>query len=364
MSLLAIFGSFQASFWYSALVTHPQISYNTLTMPRGERPPIHEMEPSSFLSLEHWIEHDFQRQYEILAKIMAKTGDLELLPDVGEMGILGMDGREYPIPSMEGLVREMTKTPERKERIETKMKQGFTNLDLTPFASPIERLMATTERVIRKHHADGKLFATRKNPSDGNEPLMPLELDTTKPLFVWDKLIHADVNGELQYFVKQFDKTNHGGKTKQQLLDEAIRTGAPFPGWDVSLQESSINIPRQGKGQTIGGRKQLETSQTPTEYLRTLLTDPNYRDESGTTIEQWLTKLKNTLERTHQVIDDYSGSGSLNYLIAQYHPASGYVPRGCWFRGSRQAYVDRDDPEIRDDYDGVRPAVRFSRLGV
>ena len=79
-------------------------------MPRGERPQSMKWNRRHFSPLEHWIEHDFQRQYEILAKIMAKTGDLELLPDVGEMGILGMDGREYPIPSMEGLVREMTKT--------------------------------------------------------------------------------------------------------------------------------------------------------------------------------------------------------------------------------------------------------------
>lgn len=333
-------------------------------MPRGEHPPIHEMEKFPFISLEHWIEHDFPCQYEIEAKIMAGTGDIELLPEAGEMGIIGIDGQEYPIPSMEALVKDMMETPERRERIERKMKQGFTELDLTPLATPIARAMAITERLIRKHHAEGKLFATKKNPADVNEPLVTLELDINQPLFVWDKLIHGDVNGELKYFVNQFDQAKHGGKTKQQLLDEALRTGAPFHGWDVSLQEASINIPRQGKGETVGGRKQLETNQTPAEYLNTLLTNPSYQDESGTTVEQWLKKLRKILEQYHQVIDDFDGNGSLNYSIAQYHAASDYVPGGGWRRGGRQALVVGDVAGFRGDRCGVRPAVRFSRLGV
>ena len=80
------------------------------------------------------------------------------------------------------------------------MKQGFTELDLAPFASPIARLVALAERVIRKHHAEGKLFTMRKNPTDEREPLVPLDLDANQPLFIWDKLIHGDVNGELVYF--------------------------------------------------------------------------------------------------------------------------------------------------------------------
>ena len=329
---------------------------------RGEHPPTHEMEPSSFISLEHWIEHDFRRQYETQVKTMARTGLLELLPDAGEMGIIGIDGKEYPVPSMEAIVEDLMKTPERKAMVEKKMKQGFTEIDLTPMASPIARLKILAENVIRKHHAEGKLFATRKNPADENEPLVALELDTNQPLFVWDKAEHGDVNGEIKYFPKQFDKNDHGGVTKPEWLAESA--SSPFPGWDVSLQESTINIPRQGKGKTIGGRKQLETNKSPIEYLKTLLTDPAYHGESGTTLEQWLTKFVKTLDTTNQVIDDYQGNGSLNYLIAQYHVASDRVLFGYWYRDVRRASVGRFDPGRGYGDFGVRPAVRFSELEV
>ena len=57
------------------IVLPRQIRYNIFTM-RGEHPPIHEIEPQPFKSLEHWLGHDFPRQYSNEVGIMNKTGEL------------------------------------------------------------------------------------------------------------------------------------------------------------------------------------------------------------------------------------------------------------------------------------------------
>ncbi|MFH0779877.1 MAG: hypothetical protein V1928_03390, partial [Parcubacteria group bacterium] len=99
-------------------------------------------------SLENWIQNEFTKDYNDQVKILDKLGVLELLPGKEAMGIVGIDGKDYPIPTKEQIIAEIMKD---KEKYEMKMKQGFLQIQLTPFASPLEKLTMTLEKSILKH---------------------------------------------------------------------------------------------------------------------------------------------------------------------------------------------------------------------
>jgi hypothetical protein len=297
---------------------------------------------------------EIQEQYASQKEILARNNLLEPLPD-GTLGITGIDQKAYPFPTFEQIKKELQKNPE----LKTKMEQGFTELQITPFALPLSKLTETVSRSILKHKKENKLFTAKKDPNDQNEQLVPLELDENQPLWIWDQYQDADTNNNLVYFPKEFNQTNHQGQTKAEIL----KTKAAFPGYLVTLQEKNSNIPRENQGATNKDRKQLEANLTPIEYLQKLQTDPAYQKESGTTPEEWLMRFLAHLETTDQVIDDYQGNGSVAYNLAGYFPASGHVPYAYWYRDDRRAYLYRDDAGFRISYVGARSAVRVG-LGI
>ena len=309
-------------------------------------------ETTSFsISLERYLEQDLPQAYRTDIKLLRETGLLELLPQSETMGLLGIDGKEYPVPTLEKIQQELSKN---KEIYETKLNQGFTSLQLTPLGSPLGKLTELLKQSLLKHHQDNKLFGLDFD-AQGNSTKVPLELDAINPLYVWDKLQDSDDNGSLFYYPKQFTK-DHQGKTKRQLLAEL----SLFPGWRVLLLEPNPVIPRQGKGQTIGSRPQLEAGQTPNDYLQTFSTNPTYAHEQGLTLEDWLARFLKRLHQENLVLNDYANNAdSLNYLLGAYHPSSGGVPGGVWYRGYRQAYLDGSNLQLRRDDFGACPAVRI-----
>jgi hypothetical protein len=308
---------------------------------------------------------ELAEQYSEQKEIQAQNKLLEPLSN-GELGIVGIDQKAYPFPTLEQIKKELSKDKE----LKIKMEQGLIRLGIAPFALPIAKLIQAVEQAIKKHYvgmpdpqdptkriADPqktKLFATKRDLNDPNEPLIPLELDENQPLWVWDKYQNADTDGTLVYFSKQFDQTNHQGRTKQEILQ--IQTA--FPGYLVTLQEVNPNIPRENQGQTKNNRKQLETNKTPSEYLQKLQTDPQYQKESGATPEEWLMRFLTHLEKTNQVVDDYQGNGSAAYNLAGYFPASGSVSSAFWCRVYRQAYLGGLGASNQYSYYGARSAVR------
>ena len=301
--------------------------------------------------LDRWLLEIFGKEYDRQTQTLNQLGLLDILPESGEIGLVGIDGREYPLPKKEAIELEIKKN---REIYEKKIEQGFTEFLITPFGMSLNRLIDTLSKRILKHHKEGKLFAAKEKPNDPDEPL---KLDQDQPLFVWDKWRGADKNGEIIYYPKSFDATDHQGKTKQELLDIQREKMSPFAGWSISLLESNLIIPRQGKGKTVGGRKQLEANKSPEEYLKLLQTDPQYADERGLTIEDWTTLFITHLEKTNQVIDDYQDKGSVSYLNSSFFPSSRLVANGHWFRGYAQAYLDGDNPGLRVVSCGLRPAV-------
>lgn len=301
--------------------------------------------------LEQWLSSEFKSQYENKSKILNKLGLLDILPESQEIGIVGIDGKEYPFPERDAIEQAIR---EKEGFFETKIAQGFTELEIIPFDLPLDTLITTLTQQLIKHHQEGKLFHTRKNQDDDSEELQPFDLNEDDPLYIWEGYEQADEQGTLVYDVKEFS-SNHQGKTKQELIDSQ----EVCKGYLVILREKNVNIPREGKGETIHDRKQFETDQTPKDYLYMLQTQKQYQGESGYTPEEWLVQFLVHLHKTNEVMDDHQRNGSAAFLIGAYFPASDVVPNGGCSRGGRRAGLSGYDPGGRNAYGGVRSAVRI-----
>ena len=303
---------------------------------------------------------DLKEQYEARLSALRTAGVIEDLPS-GKEGVIGIDGQEYPVPSFEEVV---ARCEAKFEMLKQKAEQGFVRIILTPFAMPLDALREKYKQRILEHHRTGKLLATKQTPSDPDEPL---DLDENNPLGTWDGYNNADVNGKLLYYPSALDAQNHGAKTKAQVLSEQNPTG-----WDITLIEDMPNIPRAGKGETIGGRPQIDTAgmsitayiekgqllPSPIEYLKAIQQDPIYQGEEGVTPEEDIVNSLIQLEDTDQISNDYHGKGSTSYNLGALFAASGVVPGSCWSRGDHQARLGRLVWDGRGSDCGVRLGVR------
>ena len=288
-----------------------------------------------------------KEQWNSQIKILSKLGILEIFPDSKTLGIRGVDGKEYPAPKPDEI---QARLEAKKEMILEKMEQGFTKIIIEPFGYSFDALSEKYKKALLKHHKDGKLLATKEKSADPDEIL---DLNENEPLWRWeDGYNKCDTEDKIVYFPKEFS-SNHGGKTKKELLASDVSSG-----WNIWLVEDMPNIPREGKGKEIGKRKQLETNKEPKEYLKLLQTKNEYKNESGLTPEADIMYALTHLEETNQVINDYSGKGSISYQIGAYFPSSGDVPDSDWDRGYRQALLNRYYPASRGSKYGVRSGVR------
>lgn len=285
-----------------------------------------------------------EQQFESRRKILEERV-LETLSN-GEKGFKDINGQEWPMISMEEVMSRIEARPELKEKIA----QGFTRVEIVPFGMSLDTLREKFKAAILDHHTQGRLLATKANPSDVDQKL---ELDINNPLWTWDGYNDADKNGKLVYYPHKFSETNHGGTTKAEILKEADSA------WSIVLLEEMPNIPRSGKGAAVDGRAQLEAGKTPKEYLELLeKNEESYKYERGLAPEDSLMYNISHLDETDQIIDDYRGNGSLAYNLGGWFPPSGVVACSFWFRGGRQVYMGGDVPDNRDDGFGPRVGVR------
>jgi hypothetical protein len=296
-----------------------------------------------------------EAQYNRQKDILKSTNILEVL-STGELGIKGIDNREYPFPTLEAITARLK---ERKETMKEKIDQGFSRLLIVPFGLSLDNLITKASQVILKHHREGKLFTAKKDPDDQKEALVPLELNEQTPLWAWDKWTGSDrENGQAVYHPKSLDANHHQGQTKKEILDKQQETNSPLQGWNVLLLESKMNIPAADATDEIkGGRARLKANQTPTEYLNLLHTNPQYKNEQGLANEDWLTLFITHLEQTNQIIDDWQGNGKACFLPGSFLPSSRDLGYGCWNRDYRQAFLNRPDSAYRHPYYGLRVAV-------
>lgn len=126
---------------------------------------------------------NLKEQYLAQVKVLYKSGILENFAPtserpIPEMGIIGIDGKEYILPDYEDIL-ERLKDPEKRELIEKKVEQGFVKLQITPFALPLSVLIERYKQTLLKINKEHGIKAT-----DGTT----LELDENNPIDVWEKL--------------------------------------------------------------------------------------------------------------------------------------------------------------------------------
>jgi hypothetical protein len=288
---------------------------------------------------------NFSAQYQEQLQVLQESRLTEQLPS-GEYGIIGQDNKEYIIPTVDEILEKMNKDI---EKYRSKIEQGFTKLLIVPFAKKLydpEDSTSLTEiykELILDKHQKGELFSTNGQA---------LELDTNEALWVWEDGYGQD-DENIIYFPQQFDPENHGGQTKNQILQE------DHLGYQILLIEENIDIPAENQGQTKANREQLEANLTPSEYQEKIKTESQYQHEQGLTAEAWLTLAIAHLQKHNQVIDDWQGSGKICYNIATYFPSSAYVSFGRWDRGDRLAALGWSVVSARASFCGFRSSVNI-----
>ncbi len=272
------------------------------------------------------------RQYATQVAILSDTWILRRNTD-GSQGFVGAGGVEYPTPSLLSIVQRFCEDEKKFELLRRKVEQGFTKLIMVPFASPVIVLADAYASQIRLRSLPGGLLREySKGPNRWKQSSAVDSIDYRRPVYIPGEF----AGGPLVYFPTSFDPGDLGGLTKQEAV---AQKGA----WQVYLVEETP-IPREGKGKNINGRKQLEANLPSDEYLKILQNDPQYRGETGLTLELWFMRAMTSLRERCEVIDDFRGRGSMNHLVGTYSPELGRVPLACWNNDSMQVRVGEGKP--------------------
>ncbi|HBK33729.1 TPA: hypothetical protein DEP34_01430 [Candidatus Uhrbacteria bacterium] len=272
--------------------------------------------------------------------------DVTLDVEAGETPcITGMDGKEYPVPTMEQIAEQLYRD---REKFSAESDQGFRKILLVPFGMSLQTLLGTFENFL--------LSFQRSHPDFG----------THTDSFLYgqsDKLFGGADGGmfpKLVYYPRFFDGKKHGGKTKAQILKEQATSASSFPGWHILLfQPSSAEGQDQDfpKGIALVPRREKKSDSFKIEegvrdYLapiRAASLDPHspHFFKPGLTVEDWLiafmTHLKETEEPMDNSLDD---DGSVASLPGAFFPSLALAPFALWYGDIQQVYLSADDPSF------------------
>lgn len=283
-------------------------------------------QPLVLLELEREI--DLFDQFEARKKTLQDLNIIQKLPKTDRLGIVGVNGLEYPLPTLAEISAQLQLSPERIKLLRTKISQGFDYLVITPFAMKIDQLTECYEQLLVSKHQQGKLFTSQG---------YPLRLDENAPMAEWEGYVGADQQDgkqKISYYPKQFDKNKHGGYSKDQLLEQSTQNA-----WHIQIVEDIANPPSSGWGRVIAKRKQLEKNYLPGEYLEILKSGPAYQGEQGFTIEDWLSYALTRLHQTNQQIDEMQALGRFTYNIGSYFPDEGLVSTAHFSYSQSQVFL-------------------------
>jgi hypothetical protein len=281
------------------------------------------------------------KEYSRCRTALTRARILTPLPIFGSVGVIGVDGNEYPFPTHEQVVDIFDCN---RELVRRKVPQGFDRLELTPLAMPIPVLVERMRAALLKHSAEGEIYQTRTSHSD---PLIPVRINTEKHVWIWDTLRGVLDTNELVYFPREYSSDHHGLTKIEAINDAAI---CAVQGWSVGLVESLAIVPQQGRGKTLGGRKQIEVGSSPRDYLQ-VLQSQDYHGETGKTLEDFIIRFLTHLEETKEVSNDRYDDNSL-WCLGQYVKyvekiRSDLVPTGWWHRLIGRARLDAHRPGNR-----------------
>jgi len=287
---------------------------------------------------------ELEKQYKDQVEILKKNGLIEKLP-IGELGFVDINEIPRPIPTYKEILERVEA---KKELLEKKEKQGFTQLLLVPFGMKLSAMAEKAKDLILKKYKQGNLKGT-----NGDN----LELDEETPVLLEKKYEggDADIRGKLFYYPESFLQNNHKGKTKKKILDQ---TG----GWDIMLIEDLPDLPARGEGNTVGNREQLESDFSAHDYLTIKLKEEQYKEEQGMTPEAELAHFMHYLQKNNQVIDDWQGSGKANLNLGGFIKDAGMAGGTCFFRWQRddkQLQISWIYPYDANNVRAARTLIRF-----
>ena len=278
-----------------------------------------------------------ENEYARCVTAFNRAGILTCLPGSGSAGVIGTDGREYPLPSYEEVAALFDIN---RDLVERKVPQGFDRLALTPLSMPLPLLIDRMRAAVLRHAGEGTIVRTRRSPFD---PFVPVRVNPEKTVWVWETLQQAFDTDRLVYFPQEHPghlkgQPEYRGQTKSEAINN--KNICAIPGWSVGLIESTPIMPGPGEGTTRAGRKQLKIGLSPREYLRTLQGEA-YKGETGKTLEDFITEFLTRLETTNQVSNDISDNNAL-WCLGQYMkiPYAEVVPTGRWHRPIGRVRLD------------------------
>jgi len=289
-----------------------------------------------------------KEQLEKQIIILQKIGILETLKSGKTLGIAGIDDKEYRVPTLEDILK---RSVEKKELLRKKIKQGFTKILLVPFACSLEKIIEKYEEALMAHHNTGQLLATKEKIEEKDEPL---ELDTTHPINIWNELRDGDIKNSFVYFPTTYNKDNHQGKTKVELLFIDDKNA-----WQIYLMEDMPNIPSSNNGKKIGHRRQIEAGESPVAYLAMLQKNKDYQGEDGFTPEADLIYALFCLEETNQIVNDWQGKGNISCELGAFLVPSNGISWLSWDRDFKRADLWKLGIENRDPHMGPRVGIRI-----
>jgi hypothetical protein len=271
-------------------------------------------------------------EYDRCITALDRTGITMLLPQSKRTGVIGADGKDYPMPSKEKVAELFVNNQELANR---KIHQGFDRLQLTPVVMPVLHLIDLMKEAIIRHAEEGKIFQTRISASS---PSVPVRVNKEKQVWIWEMLRQALETDKLIYFPKEYSDSNHRGQTRSEVVNNG--SICAVPGWSAGLIESLPVMPEKGKGKILGGRRQLETGYSPCEYLQ-ILKEEAYQGETGFLIEDFIIKFLTGLVTTNEVSNDVDDNNAL-WCLAQYLkiPYADVVPTGRWVRSVGRVRLD------------------------
>lgn len=296
------------------------------------------------------FEIPIEAQYNIIMSVYSKWRVIRALPKTELLGIQGPDGQEFTIPTLEEVNRLFEIN---KELVQEKMKQGFTQLTLTPIGAYVPLLRYSLDLMLKEYGANQAIFLTKENDQDED---VTAEVDLSQPTYFWDSIDEAVKSDDgMQYFLNR-SKDRTKGKTKKEVSNDSSL--CPVSGWIVGLTKDMPILPQKGQGKIIGGRKDLEVGLSVDDYEDAMQKD-EYYGETGWTMEDMITDFMITLETKKRVSYEYYIRSAI-WLSAQRFSAS--VPLAGWSRAYRRLYVYRDGPKAGNYDAGMRSTVRL--LGV
>ena len=279
-----------------------------------------------------------EREYECCIDALYFTGVITVFPGSKTRGIIGIDGRKYPVPTLEQVKKIFDHSRELTDR---KVLQGFSQLRLTPLAMPVQELSDRLKNAILSHNEDSNIYQTRHSSSF---PLIPVRVNAKKQVWIWDTLRKVLDSGELVYFPGEYS-LNHYGLTKPEVIKNNLFCA--IPGWSVGLAEGLPVLPQPGQGTSFENRKQIEIGHSPREYLQLLQTEA-YQGETGKTLEDFITDFIIRLETTGEVSNDRYDNNALwllgNYIEYVEQLKSDLIPTAWWHRNFGRVRLDAHRP--------------------